>query len=41
MAEDLFLNQFKPKSFLVNQVTEIKRPKFPLIDAHNHLEISR
>ena len=39
MAEDIFLHQFKPRSFLVNQVTEIKQPKFPVIDAHNHLEL--
>ena len=39
MAEDIFLHQFKPRSFLVNQVTQIDRPKFPVIDAHNHLEL--
>lgn len=39
MAKDLFLSQFKPKSSLVSRVTEIIKPKFPIIDAHNHLEL--
>lgn len=31
------LTQFKPKAKLVVKETRIQRPKFPVIDAHNHL----
>ncbi len=31
------LTDFKPKSKLVVKETVIDRPKFPVIDAHNHL----
>jgi predicted TIM-barrel fold metal-dependent hydrolase len=31
------LNDYKPQSRLVVKQTEITRPKFPVIDAHNHL----
>ncbi len=27
----------RPRSALVTQITEIDRPRFPVIDAHNHL----
>ena len=33
----LTLPEFKPRSALVTPVTHISRPKFPAIDAHNHL----
>lgn len=39
MPEDLYLGEFKPEPALVAKVTDIKKPKFPVIDAHNHLEI--
>ncbi len=39
MSGDLYLKQFKPKSFLETARTEIEKPKFPVIDAHNHLEL--
>lgn len=39
MPEDIYLSEFKPEPTLVNKVTKIKKPKFPIIDAHNHLEI--
>ena len=32
------LSDFRPKSMLVTPVTEIRRPKFPVIDYHNHLD---
>jgi len=31
------LTDFRPKSKLVTKVTEVLRPRFPVIDAHNHL----
>ncbi|HWQ04066.1 MAG TPA: amidohydrolase family protein [Longilinea sp.] len=31
------LTQFKPRSQLVTKQTRIDRPKFPAVDAHNHL----
>src|SRR5690349_7168269 len=31
------LEDFKPRSQLVTRVTLVKQPKFPVIDAHNHL----
>ena len=34
---DLLLRNFEPKSKLVIRETQIERPKFPAIDAHNHL----
>ncbi len=39
MSEDIYLNQFKPIPALVTKTTKIVKPKFPTIDAHNHLEI--
>jgi len=39
MPEDIYLGEFIPEPALVTKVTEIKRPKFHVIDAHNHLEI--
>lgn len=33
------LSQFKPRPKLVTQVSEITQPRFPVIDAHNHLGI--
>ncbi len=34
---DIPLSQFMPKPKLVVKTTEITQPKFPVIDAHNHL----
>ena len=31
------LEDFKPKSQLVTKITLVNKPKFPVIDAHNHL----
>jgi predicted TIM-barrel fold metal-dependent hydrolase len=31
------LSDYKPRSKLVTKVTQIKQPRFPVIDAHNHL----
>lgn len=33
----MLLQNFRPKSQLVTKTTLIERPKFPVIDAHNHL----
>ncbi len=35
---NLPLSEFKPRSALVNEEHEIKRPRFPAIDYHNHLD---
>jgi len=35
---DLRLSDFHPRSMLVSPVHEICRPKFPVIDYHNHLD---
>src|SRR5690242_16068230 len=37
LSQDLKLLDWKPKSQLVVHRTEITRPKFPVIDIHNHL----
>src|SRR5262245_22329955 len=34
----MLLRQFRPRSRLVTKVTSIDRPRFPVIDAHNHLD---
>ncbi len=34
---ELKLKDWKPRSMLVTKVTEITKPAFPVIDAHNHL----
>ncbi len=31
------LEDYRPRSALVNSVTHIRQPRFPVIDAHNHL----
>ena len=33
----MLLENYRPRSRLVTRVTEIRAPKFPVIDAHNHL----
>lgn len=33
----MLINEFHPKSMLVTKETQISRPKFPVIEAHNHL----
>jgi predicted TIM-barrel fold metal-dependent hydrolase len=35
---DLRLSDFQPRSMLVSPVHQILRPKFPVIDYHNHLD---
>ena len=35
---DLKLSDFRPRSMLVTPEHEIRRPKFPVIDYHNHLD---
>jgi predicted TIM-barrel fold metal-dependent hydrolase len=34
---DLLLSDFQPRPSLTTTVTEITKPRFPVIDAHNHL----
>ena len=34
---DLLLRDFRPRPALVTKTTRIERPRFPVIDAHNHL----
>jgi hypothetical protein len=34
---DLPLRRFRPRPALVTKVTSVERPRFPVIDAHNHL----
>src|ERR1700748_2054323 len=36
-AQDLRLLDWKPKSQLVVKRTDVAKPKFPVIDIHNHL----
>lgn len=31
------LEDYRPRSALVNRVTHIRQPRFPVVDAHNHL----
>lgn len=38
-SQDLSLSDFKPISQLVTKVTQITKPRFPVIDAHNHLSL--
>ena len=35
---DLLLDDFKPKPRLSVKTTEVLTPRFPVIDAHNHLQ---
>lgn len=35
---ELRLSEFKPRSMLVTPVHEVRHPKFPVIDYHNHLD---
>lgn len=35
--EDIPLHEFKPRSMLKVKRTEVRQPRFPVIDAHNHL----
>ena len=34
---DLKLRDWHPRSMLVTRATAVERPKFPVIDVHNHL----
>lgn len=38
MPADLSLFDFQPRPQLVTRVTSVERPRFPVIDAHNHLQ---
>ncbi len=33
----MLLEQFRPKSQLVTRISRVEKPRFPVIDAHNHL----
>jgi predicted TIM-barrel fold metal-dependent hydrolase len=33
----MLLQDFRPRSKLVSRVTRVERPRFPVVDAHNHL----
>lgn len=33
----MLLEDFRPKSQLVTRTTPVNKPRFPVIDAHNHL----
>ena len=33
----MLLSDFRPRSQLITKVTEVTKPRFPVIDAHNHL----
>jgi predicted TIM-barrel fold metal-dependent hydrolase len=37
-GDEMLLNEYRPKPSLVTKTTQVLRPRFPLIDAHNHLE---
>lgn len=37
--DDLRLSEFKPRAKLVTHQTEVLKPRFPVIDAHNHLGV--
>lgn len=34
---DLYLTEFKPKASVVLKESKVEKPRFPVIDAHNHL----
>ncbi len=36
-AQGVLLDDFKPTAKVVTKVTEVNKPRFPVIDAHNHL----
>ena len=38
-AQDLSLSDFIPTPKLSTRVTQVERPRFPVIDAHNHLSL--
>lgn len=38
-SQNLLLSDFQPISKLVTPVTSIEKPRFPVIDAHNHLSL--
>lgn len=38
-VQPLLLSDFKPVPKLVTKVTQVARPRFPVIDAHNHLSL--
>lgn len=39
MAEELLLKDFMPRSELVTEEHEVLHPRFPVIDAHNHIPV--
>lgn len=40
MPDDLHLSDFQPQPRLVTKTTLIDDPRYPVIDAHNHLRVS-
>ena len=36
----MLLENFRPQSKLVTKTTLVNKPKFPVIDAHNHLALT-
>lgn len=34
---DLYLHEFTPRPQIVTKITQVEKPRFPVIDAHNHL----
>lgn len=36
----MLLQDYRPRTALVTKITEVDRPRFPVIDAHNHLAVS-
>ena len=39
VGNDLPLSQFQPTPKLVVRETAVMRPRFPVVDAHNHLSL--
>src|SRR5262245_2626243 len=37
MERDLYLHEFVPRPVLTVPVTQVEQPRFPVVDAHNHL----
>ena len=35
--KDIYLHEYRPQSRLVTRTTEVTKPRFPVVDAHNHL----
>ena len=35
--KDIYLHEYQPEARLFTKTTEVLKPRFPVIDAHNHL----